>query len=390
MCLGIPGQVDRAARSPRAPGARRRDRRGPDHQHRSARGRARSRPVTGCSSTSASRCRRSTRRRRALGARRRSQLLGAGVHRRARRARSVEDHAPTTGAVRDDALRRRVPRSRGRARARRRASPSSPATTTSSSWRCAAATRTRSTGTASSTSCPSTVELVHGPGCPVCVIPMGRVDDAIAVAETPGVIFTSFGDMMRVPGEQRQPARGEGARRRRSLRVLAARRAAHRGRDARPRRRVLRGRLRDDRAVDRAHAAAGPRAGRHQLQRVLQPRHDRPADQGDPRVARPAPRRLPRPRSRVDRRRATARTASCPTQYGKPLVTAGFEPLDILQAIDDAARADPRGPLRGREPVHAGRPRRRQPARARGAGRGVRAAAALRVARPRASSRRAR
>lgn len=47
---------------------------------------------------------------------------------------------------------------------------------------------------------PSTVEMVHGPGCPVCVIPMGRVDDAIAVAETPGVVFTSFGDMMRVPG----------------------------------------------------------------------------------------------------------------------------------------------------------------------------------------------
>ncbi|MDQ6783883.1 MAG: hydrogenase formation protein HypD [Actinomycetota bacterium] len=47
---------------------------------------------------------------------------------------------------------------------------------------------------------PENVELVHGPGCPVCVIPMGRVDDAIAVAETPGVIFTSFGDMMRVPG----------------------------------------------------------------------------------------------------------------------------------------------------------------------------------------------
>ena len=41
---------------------------------------------------------------------------------------------------------------------------------------------------------------MHGPGCPVCVIPMGRIDDAIAVAETPGVIFTSFGDMMRVPG----------------------------------------------------------------------------------------------------------------------------------------------------------------------------------------------
>src|SRR6266403_6294041 len=47
---------------------------------------------------------------------------------------------------------------------------------------------------------PENVELVHGPGCPVCVIPMGRVDDAIAVAHEPGVIFTCFGDMMRVPG----------------------------------------------------------------------------------------------------------------------------------------------------------------------------------------------
>jgi hydrogenase expression/formation protein HypD len=47
---------------------------------------------------------------------------------------------------------------------------------------------------------PPNVELVHGPGCPVCVIPMGRVEDGIAVARTPGVIFTCFGDMMRVPG----------------------------------------------------------------------------------------------------------------------------------------------------------------------------------------------
>jgi hydrogenase expression/formation protein HypD len=47
---------------------------------------------------------------------------------------------------------------------------------------------------------PETVSLVHGPGCPVCVIPMGRVDDAIAIAEQPDVIMTSFGDMLRVPG----------------------------------------------------------------------------------------------------------------------------------------------------------------------------------------------
>jgi len=47
---------------------------------------------------------------------------------------------------------------------------------------------------------PENVELVHGPGCPVCVIPMGRVDDAIWLARQPNVIFTCFGDMMRVPG----------------------------------------------------------------------------------------------------------------------------------------------------------------------------------------------
>lgn len=47
---------------------------------------------------------------------------------------------------------------------------------------------------------PDNVELVHGPGCPVCVIPMGRVDDGIAIAKDPEVMFTCFGDMMRVPG----------------------------------------------------------------------------------------------------------------------------------------------------------------------------------------------
>lgn len=47
---------------------------------------------------------------------------------------------------------------------------------------------------------PANITLVHGPGCPVCVIPMGRLDDAIHIAGQPGVILTTFGDMMRVPG----------------------------------------------------------------------------------------------------------------------------------------------------------------------------------------------
>ena len=52
-----------------------------------------------------------------------------------------------------------------------------------------------------------------GPGCPVCVIPMGRVDDGIAIAHEPGVIFTCFGDMMRVPGAEGSllDAKAEGA-----------------------------------------------------------------------------------------------------------------------------------------------------------------------------------
>lgn len=47
---------------------------------------------------------------------------------------------------------------------------------------------------------PRDLTLVHGPGCPVCVTPLELIDKAIAIAEKPGVIFTSFGDMLRVPG----------------------------------------------------------------------------------------------------------------------------------------------------------------------------------------------
>jgi hydrogenase expression/formation protein HypD len=49
---------------------------------------------------------------------------------------------------------------------------------------------------------PEQIELVHGPGCPVCVLPMGRIDDCLAIAAQPGVILTTFGDAMRVPGSR--------------------------------------------------------------------------------------------------------------------------------------------------------------------------------------------
>lgn len=47
---------------------------------------------------------------------------------------------------------------------------------------------------------PESVTLVHGPGCPVCVTPLELIDQALAIARRPEVIFTSFGDMLRVPG----------------------------------------------------------------------------------------------------------------------------------------------------------------------------------------------
>ena len=60
---------------------------------------------------------------------------------------------------------------------------------------------------------PKQIELVHGPGCPVCVLPMGRVDDCVAIAEQSHVIFTTFGDAMRVPGSRKSlmQAKADGA-----------------------------------------------------------------------------------------------------------------------------------------------------------------------------------
>ena len=52
---------------------------------------------------------------------------------------------------------------------------------------------------------PPNIELIHGPGCPVCVLPMGRIDDGLSLAREHNMIFTAFGDMIRVPGTQGSP-----------------------------------------------------------------------------------------------------------------------------------------------------------------------------------------
>ncbi|MFC9435795.1 hydrogenase formation protein HypD [Nocardia sp. NPDC057030] len=50
---------------------------------------------------------------------------------------------------------------------------------------------------------PNEIEMIHGPGCPVCVTPLEVIDKALAIAARPGVIFCSFGDMLRVPGSSK-------------------------------------------------------------------------------------------------------------------------------------------------------------------------------------------
>ena len=150
---------------------------------------------------------------------------------------------------------------------------------------------------------PDEVDFLHGPGCPVCVIPMGRVDDAIFLAEQPGVTFTTFGDMLRVPGGRGSllEAKARGADVRMVYSPLDALELAR----ANPDREVVFFAIGFETTAP-ATALTLLRARERrvaQLQRLLQPRHDRPAAAGDPRLARPAARRLHRARPRLDRDR---------------------------------------------------------------------------------------
>ena len=145
---------------------------------------------------------------------------------------------------------------------------------------------------------PDEVEFVHGPGCPVCVLPMGRVDDCVALAERPEVIFTTFGDAMRVPGSRKSllKAKADGADVRMVYSPLDALAIARKN----PDREVIFFGLGFETTMPSTAMTVieAHREGVRQLLAVLQPHHHHSDDQGDPRLARPATRRLPRPRPR--------------------------------------------------------------------------------------------
>jgi hydrogenase expression/formation protein HypD len=179
---------------------------------------------------------------------------------------------------------------------------------------------------------PDDVELVHGPGCPVCVIPMGRVDDGIAIAHEPGVIFTCFGDMMRVPGSHGTllEAKAQGADVRMVYSPLDALRIAK----ANPDRDVV-------------FFAIGFETTAPSTALTLR----RARAEGVPNffvmcnhvtIVPPLRALLESPDLRLDGFIGPGHVCTVvgaqpfefiPAGYGKPVVVAGFEPLDLLQAI---------------------------------------------------------
>jgi hydrogenase expression/formation protein HypD len=179
---------------------------------------------------------------------------------------------------------------------------------------------------------PTSVELVHGPGCPVCVIPMGRIDDAIAVAQAPGVIFTSFGDMMRVPGSRGSllGAKAQGA----DVRIVYSPLDALRIATENPEREVV------------FFAVGFETTAPSTAATVLRARADAVSNfsifSNHVVIGPPLRAILESPDLSLDGFIGPGHVSTVIGQrpyhfvaeeYSKPLVTAGFEPLDILQAI---------------------------------------------------------
>ncbi len=197
----------------------------------------------------------------------------------------------------------------------------------------------------------------------MCATPLEVIDKALEIASRPGVIFCSFGDMLRVPGTGRDlfQVRGAGG----DVRVvLAARRPADRPAEPRPPGRLLRHRLRDDRATQRDDGVSGPQARHPELQPAGVPRARTARHRGDHAVT-----DLPRPGLPGGRARVQRDGRQYPGNWRSatrsPIVVTGFEPLDILEGVRRTVAQLERGehtvdseaipaPSPGREPGGAG------------------------------------
>jgi hydrogenase expression/formation protein HypD len=179
---------------------------------------------------------------------------------------------------------------------------------------------------------PDNIELVHGPGCPVCVLPMGRVDDGLSLAQDPRVILTAFGDMMRVPGRGGSPLehKARGADVRMVYSPLDALKLA----ESHPEREVVFFAIGFETTAPstaltlRRAKAAGVRNFSVFCNHVtIVPAIRAILDSPDMRVeAFIGP-------GHVSTVIGCRPYEFIPRDYGKPIVTSGFEPLDVLQSI---------------------------------------------------------
>jgi hydrogenase expression/formation protein HypD len=179
---------------------------------------------------------------------------------------------------------------------------------------------------------PANVELVHGPGCPVCVIPMGRVDDGIAVAKVPEVIFTCFGDMMRVPGGSGTllDAKAEGADVRMVYSPLDALRIAKQN----PDRKVV--------FFAIGFETTAPSTALTLMRAKAEGVKNFSCFCNHVTIIPPLRALLESPDLRLDGFVGPGHVSTVvgarpfefiPLDYGKPVVISGFEPLDLLQAV---------------------------------------------------------
>ncbi len=179
---------------------------------------------------------------------------------------------------------------------------------------------------------PGNVELVHGPGCPVCVIPMGRVDDAIHVASQPGVVLACFGDMMRVPGSERSllDAKAAGADIRMVYSPLDALRIAR----SEPESQVV--------FLAIGFETTAPSTALTLMRAKAEGIGNFSCLCNHVTIVPPLRALLESPDLRLDGFIGPGHVSTVvgarpfefvPNEYGKPVVVAGFEPLDVLQAI---------------------------------------------------------
>ncbi|MDY5588792.1 MAG: hydrogenase formation protein HypD [Arcanobacterium sp.] len=180
---------------------------------------------------------------------------------------------------------------------------------------------------------PENVQFIHGPGCPVCVIPMGRVDDAVWLAHQPGVIFTTFGDMMRVPGTRGSllQARAQGCDVRFVYSPLDALQIAREN----PSQQVVFFAVGFETttpstavAVDKAHREGIKNFSVFCNHVRIEPPIRAILNDGETAIS-----------GFIGPGHVAAVTGAqafdfIPRDYGLPVVVAGFEPLDVLQAVD--------------------------------------------------------